>query len=312
MKTKIFNWLKKFWLILFLTSSLIFLLHYFLEQATLVSTPHYFVLRFFVLTILVHSFFWMLSSFAWQYLLLISCQLKISLFQSFSQLIFVSIGKYMPGKVWGMVARGGQLKALGLDIKSIFLISFQEQILILHASAIVSALLIGFLMQTIWGYGLMAIALFSLFLGKPIQIVFVILFNYLMKHLKKEQLNLKQTITQKHYLSLLMIYMMTWILAGCIFSGLYLTFITPNELNLNLITWMILANTIGITVGFFAFFAPAGIGVRESVSSLVLSQVMPLEQAIFLSLLFRFWIVLTELTFGIIVGYFFGKNLFKN
>jgi hypothetical protein len=86
---------------------------------------------------------------------------------------------------------------------------------------------------------------------------------------------------------------------------------TQNEFSLKIIAWMILANTIGITVGFFALFAPAGIGVRESVSSLVLSQVMPLEQAIFLSLLFRLWTVFTELSSGIIVGYILGKNIFK-
>ncbi|MDM8562965.1 hypothetical protein QUF54_06395, partial [Candidatus Marithioploca araucensis] len=89
-----------------------------------------------------------MSSFTWKYLLLMVGNVFISPFQSFSQLVFVSIGKYMPGKVWGMVARGTQLKELGIDIRGIFLISIQEQMLLLHASAVVSAILIGFLIET--------------------------------------------------------------------------------------------------------------------------------------------------------------------
>jgi len=311
MKASLLNLVKKFWLIVFLISSLVFLLHYFIEQATLVSKPLYFSSKFFLLTVLVHIVFWILSSLTWKYLLLMVCNVSISPFQSFSQLVLVSIGKYMPGKVWGMVARGTQLKERGIDIKGIFLLTIQEQMLLLHASAIVSAILIGFLIETTWAYGLMTVAVLSVLAGRRIQILFITLFDRLMSHLKKDKLNIKKTITQRHYLSLLMAYMMIWILAGCIFSGLYFTFMTQNEFSLNIIAWLILANTIGITIGFFALFAPAGIGVRESISSLVLSQVMPLEQAIFLSLLFRLWTVLTELSSGIIVGYLLGKNILK-
>jgi len=311
MKASIFNLIKKFWLIVFLISSLVFLLHYFLEQATLVSKPLYFSWKFFLLTVLVHIVFWILSSFTWKYLLLMVDNVSISPLQSFSQLVLVSIGKYMPGKVWGMVARGTQLKELGINIKGILLITIQEQMLLLHASAVVSAILIGFLIETTWAYGLMSVAVLSVLVGRRIQLLFITLFDRLMSHLKKDKLNIKRTITQRHYFSLLIAYIMTWILAGCIFSGLYFTFMTQNEFSLKIIAWMILANTIGITVGFFALFAPAGIGVRESISSLVLSQVMPLEQAIFLSLLFRLWTVLTELSSGIIVGYILGKNIFK-
>ena len=310
-KTRFFNYVKKFWLIVFLICSLVFLLNYFLEQATLVSKPLYFSWIFFLLTVSIHILFWILASFIWKYLLFITYDISISSFQSFSQLVLVSIGKYMPGKIWGMIARGTQLKELGLDVKGIFIITFQEQILLLHASAVVSAILIAFLIETKWAYGLISIALLSMLVGRYVQFLFVKLYNFLISNLTKNTLEIQKIITQHNYINLLIAYMMLWILSGCIFSGIYFIFITQSEFSLTMMAWMILANTIGITVGLFALFAPAGIGVRESVSSIILSQVMPLEQAIFLSLLFRFWTVLTELSLGIIVGYFFGKNIFK-
>ncbi|HHB93347.1 MAG TPA: hypothetical protein ENK59_09080 [Thioploca sp.] len=306
-----FNLVKKFWLVIFMICSFIFILNYLLEQAVHISKPLYFSWIFFFSMILFTILFWITASFTWKYLLSITCNVYITLFQSFSQLVLVSIGKYIPGKIWGIIARGTQLKKLGIDVKKIFVTSIQEQILLIHASVIISSISIIFLIETNWAYLLMIIILLSGFIGKYIQRFLIATYNLLMNYLKKNIIEVKEIITQQNYLSLLVFYMMIWILSGLIFSGIYFVFITQNELNLTIIVWMILANTISITLGFFALFAPAGIGVRESVSSIILSQIMPLEQAIFLSLLFRFWIVLTELSLGMIIGYLLGKNIFK-
>jgi len=309
MNNNILNLLKKFWLIVFLIGSLVFLVDYFLEQANLVTKPLYFTWQFLLMTILAHILFWILSSFIWKYLLLTIYNVFISPFQSFSQLVFVSIGKYMPGKIWGMVARGTQLKEFGINVKEIFFITLQEQILMLHAGSVISAILIGFLIAKTWAYGLMIAAILSVLVGRRMQILFITLLDYLISNLTKP--DPKKTITQQQYFSLLIAYIMLWILIGWVFTGLYFTFVTQDDFSIKIMAWMILANTVGIMVGFLALFAPAGIGVRESISSIILSQIIPLEQAIFLSLLFRLWTVVTELGLGIIVGYILGKNIFK-
>jgi len=309
MNNSIFNLVKKFWLIAFLIGSLFFLVNYFVEQATFISKPLYFSWKTFLATILVHVLFWILSSLIWKHLLLTICNVFISPFQSFSQLVLVSVGKYMPGKIWGMIARGTQLKEFGVNVKEIFSLTIQEQILLLHAGLVISAILTGFLVAKMWAYGLMIAAILSVLVGRRMQILFITLLDYLISSLTKP--DVKKTITQQQYFKLLIAYIILWILIGWVFSGIYFTFVTQNDFSIRIMAWLILANTIGIMAGFLAIFAPAGIGVRESISSIVLSQVIPLEQAIFLSLLFRFWTVLTELSFGIIVGYILGKNIFK-
>jgi hypothetical protein len=48
------------------------------------------------------------------------------------------------------------------------------------------------------------------------------------------------------------------------------------------------------TVGFVVFFAPAGLGVRETVLSLLLSTFLPVSQAVSIALLSRIAWIVTE------------------
>ena len=57
---------------------------------------------------------------------------------------------------------------------------------------------------------------------------------------------------------------------------------------------LVLANTAGIVVGFFAFFVPAGIGVREAVATIVLGAFTPLREALLAAIAYRAWIVLFD------------------
>jgi len=63
---------------------------------------------------------------------------------------------------------------------------------------------------------------------------------------------------------------------------------------LELLLALMLANTVGNTLGFLALFAPGGIGVREGVASSILAGFMPLGDAVMLSLLFRLWTVVLD------------------
>jgi hypothetical protein len=64
---------------------------------------------------------------------------------------------------------------------------------------------------------------------------------------------------------------------------------------------VVIANTVGITIGFFAVFAPAGIGVREGMTAWMLSTYMPLADAVILTVLFRLWLLAVDALFVVIV-----------
>jgi len=73
----------------------------------------------------------------------------------------------------------------------------------------------------------------------------------------------------------------------------------PAQPDPSVIIRLIVANTIGISIGFFAVFSPGGLGIREAITSSLLTTQMNLEQAILLCLLFRLWIVAFELLSGL-------------
>jgi hypothetical protein len=63
----------------------------------------------------------------------------------------------------------------------------------------------------------------------------------------------------------------------------------------NIFAWLVIANIMGIVGGFFALFAPGGIGIREGIIVSILIQFMPLKEAILYSLLYRIFLVAIEI-----------------
>ena len=55
-----------------------------------------------------------------------------------------------------------------------------------------------------------------------------------------------------------------------------------------------LANTTGIVLGFFAFFVPGGIGVREAVATFILAGFMPVREALLAAVCYRAWMILID------------------
>lgn len=59
------------------------------------------------------------------------------------------------------------------------------------------------------------------------------------------------------------------------------------------------AVALGSVVGLLAFFAPAGIGVREAVGTVILSRIVPLETAVLAMLVIRVGYILSDIACGL-------------
>ena len=86
---------------------------------------------------------------------------------------------------------------------------------------------------------------------------------------------------------------------GFVLTGLLFTFFGTSP-TIEIFTVVLFANTVGITTGFLALFAPGGLGVREAATSSILSTIMPLSEAIALVIVFRLWIMAWEFMGGVI------------
>lgn len=289
---------KRAWLLIFLLFALGYVWQFFFRQAGQVQQPLHFSPGFILATLALQAVHWLAVSLLWRRMVSLSSPARVSAFQAFCQLVLVSVGKYLPGKVWGMVVRGAHLRRYGVDTGQALLATFHEQYFLLHGALVLSALLAAWVFRTEWAVLAALAALATLLLGAPLQRFAIRAFGFLARKLwRGGAFAPAAPVGLDDYLPIVAGYMGAWVANGLVFSGVYFTFFDA-PIEPHLLGALILANTVGITVGFFALFAPGGIGVREAVTSGILGLVLPLRDAILLSLLFRLWLVATDLALG--------------
>ena len=309
-KQNLLKLLKNSWLVLFVLVSLAFVFNYFQQQSDKLTGPLQFSALFLFITAALQIIFWISTAWCWSKIISITASVKLPLVVSISHLALTTLGKYFPGKIWGMAARATLMKQQGIRINSALLATFHEQVIFLHAAAVLSCILLAALVRREWGWAIGLLGMISIPAVMLSQDYMVRLFNFLaLKFWLKDQFQSWRSISKKNYLLLLLAYIGVWLLSGLIFSSIYFTFFGVDT-DTELLFAMLLANTIGITLGFLALFAPGGIGVREAVASGILAVFIPLNDAIMLSLLFRLWITLSELL-GALILFWPGIRSFK-
>ena len=96
------------------------------------------------------------------------------------------------------------------------------------------------------------------------------------------------------YVRLYLLYTLHWLADLAIPSAVFLV-VSPQWPTTDLLLLLAGANAFGIIVGFFAFFAPGGIGVREGVIVGLMLAYMPLQDAMLFVLAYRLWLVIADL-----------------
>jgi len=291
---------RKYWLILFIFISLLFVIVYLsnevgkLEHVLRVSVDNI------TYVVILQFLFWLVISAIWKRIVLKVSSHRITLLESCYHVSLVNIGKYLPGKVWGMLARGYHMKQrYGIAPRNAIYGTYLEQFFLLYSGIIVTAFLYGVLFTENLAWLLTAASIggaigarhFSDAILKKISDIYSFLFK------KTKKFSVESSISAFDYYLLLTAYVVVWLLSGSIFYGIYLTFF-PSTFSIDVLLLMILANTVSITAGFFAIFAPAGVGVREGVSALILATHLTVAEAILLGLIFRVWVVFLELLIG--------------
>lgn len=291
--------IQRAWLPLFVVFSLIFLATYFFRNVSEFRHPLKFSLPLLLVTIVLSAIYWVIASIVWRHVVTFTSSARLSFLQSFTQLVMVNFGKYMPGKVWGILARGAQLKRYGVTSGEAASTTYYEQYLLLHASLVLCCLLGSFYLP-VPGPIIGAVAAFIIaIVGTKLRAVGVQIFLYVLGKLRRDDQAKLNVIAEKLYLALLAKFILLWLCNSAVFVSLFLTFFEV-EITLRLLLVLALANITGVTLGFFALFAPGGIGIREAVISSVLASVIPYADAVFLSVLYRMWLIVSELVAGVI------------
>ena len=287
--------LKQAWIWLFLMAGLGYIVYYFHALAPRASLPPRLVPGFLLLAAALQMASLLSYARIWRAVLATVSAGRLTLTQSFTQIVLMGIGKYLPGKIWGMVARGAHGRQHGIEGEATLLATYYEQAMLLHAAILVSAAMLAWLYRLPW---LAVATAATLALGPALLTWLWRPLIWLARRVRRmDRPPHLKNLPLRSYISLTSAYSLNWLLNGAVLAALYLgCFDRP--FTAEILSALLLANTVGITVGFFALFAPGGIGVREAVTGALLLPHMPLADAALLSVVYRFWLVAWDLVLG--------------
>ncbi len=207
--------------------------------------------------------------------------------------------KYVPGQAGSVLNKLAWGKKNGFSKKVISNSFIYENVLMILAGVILSAPVAIIFRQQL---GTNLSILLPLLVVLPMMIVvyrpvFHWLINFLFTKLRRKLFSSSDFLSSYDLVKFLASYLLPRLLngAGFVFIAASIISITP-DMYLGLGSAYILAGIIGV----LAIFVPSGIGVREAVIVLLLSQYFGTEQAIVVSLVARFYATIADIgLFGI-------------
>ncbi len=290
---------QKTWLAVFVVMSVVCIVVYFSDDRDKIARLLDADLRLLALAALAHCAYFIATVVTWRKALLAATGKTVGFTEGLSQILMVNFGKYIPGKVWGMAARGKRLSEAGYELEEITRASYLEQILLLLTGftlAFLAAALV-FAKPLYWlGFAVSAAAIIGFRFGDKL----IGWFAGLVPALGKVTRYFEVRISAFELTGLAIGYFFIWALLALAFMFVC-TAIVDVELSYGTALVFVLSLTAGFLAGFLALFAPGGAGVREGVGAVLLTSIVTLEDAVLLMLLFRVWVVAAELLAGALV-----------
>lgn len=241
---------------------------------------------------------WTFLALGWRETVTCSAHVRIRVRDAFAHLGLFTIGKYLPGKVWGALARGTRLGQAGSTLGGAAQATLIEQVLVFHSAAALCALIGAWIFNDAWRAPLTAAALILLLAGSSIGRIGVSTSRALLVLLRPElETASTPAISAPAYVRLFAIYFFAWLLHGLVLFCVAAAFL-GHEPEARLVASMVFANAAAMLVGFAAVFAPAGIGVRDATLASLLAVSMPIADAALLAIVARMFSVAADLVAG--------------
>lgn len=241
---------------------------------------------------------WVSLALGWRETVACCASIRISQRDAFAHLGLFTLGKYLPGKVWGALARGTRLGQAGSTVGGAAQATLVEQVLVFHSAAALCALLGAWVLEGAWRLPLMAVALLLLFAGLPVGRAGVSAARKILALLRPQLTTVQSpALPAVAYMRLFAIYALAWFLHGLVLVSIAAAFL-GHQPDMRLVASMVFANSAAMLIGFAAVFAPAGIGVRDATLATLLSVSMPLADAALLAIVARMFSVCADLVAG--------------
>lgn len=236
---------------------------------------------------------WLISASAWCQIVRAVSGHPLGLPASSSQIVLTALGKYVPGKVWGVGLRGVALRRCGVGLGPIAAASALEQTYLLASGVAVAALTLGAEAggAAMWVGGVAAVIIWGLLASGSIRVWagIVALLGRLSTRLAMPSpapsrlLGVRLTAT----------FTGVWLALGAVFTLVVHAMAAPSW-SLPVTAMLVGSVTVSYLAGFAAF-VPAGLGVREGVgTALLTTQGFGAETALTILIGFRLVTLLAE------------------
>ena len=295
---------------LYLVLAIILAVYVLIGQLGVVVWPERLHWRYSLLILIAVMAFWTIFTQVWRQNLQLTVGQSISFSVAVRHTAMLLVGKYFPGKVWGVVARERDAANQGIATGAVYAASYLEQLLTAHSGlllgiwVLLSSRASGFLEMS-----LMVLSVLSVFVLPRLHDQFL---EWLKAYSGRKWQGLSNllahfNIATSTYLVLFLGCLLQWVALGAILVAVEV-FITGSWPAIPLLILLVGVNAIAMLAGFAALFAPGGIGVREGVMVALLTPTLGLAEATVLSVTMRIVMVCADLLLGSFVA-LSGQNL---
>lgn len=208
--------------------------------------------------------------------------------------LYSTLGKYIPGKVFTLAARFPAYDEQGIPLRKVTICFLLENMCTLFGAGFLFVISLFFFDNSIMSdykyLIILAIILFFILINPKILNFFL---GYLEKITHKKDLVIE--ISYFDMVKVVILFILNWIISGIAFYMLVNSFI-PIPYSKMLYVGGVFG--LAVTIGFFAVFAPSGIGVREAVMIFgftTMTNLMSPGMAGVIAVVSRLWVSISEL-----------------
>lgn len=234
--------------------------------------------------------------FAWRANLKRHGLLHVSFLQSVTMIGINSIGKYTPGKIWGLVARGAALLKISASRQLVVSATVVDQVALMHSGAAIAV--IAWLYrerQTVLATVCLVLALLSVLIVSRSAGLVVHLKKFLDRN-KPDSEAFTAVGFAESYKLVFTLTTLVWLLSGCVLHFCIEAYTGAGSVAF---TEILLITVLAYLAGFMAFFSLAGLGVREGVMVAMLGAHMALPVAVYISVVHRLVTLVLDLAIGL-------------
>lgn len=281
-----------------------------IERSTQFNFSDLYSSEWLALAVLLQIVTLFLFVFAWFVLLNGQRAVSFSMLEVSAHIGVTLLGKYLPGKVWGLLGRGYLLTQRGMSSASATHFLVVDQFLTFYSGIAVGVFsLLAFVNLYFATIAMVSILIFTpVILNQHPKILSGIksIAKRLTNKFDENEITNEQQLNTSLLTKVFGIYVLHWLGASLV---MYILFLSQLETDLitNLLL-MLAAIPLGMLGGFLALWAPGGIGVREGLIILILALNLEWDVAASIAITYRMICVLNDLVMGAIAMTLFSKH----